>query len=350
MTADRWIDVNLSALGHNLDVARATVQPARLMLVVKDDAYGHGLSEVVTAALAAGIEALGTLDVATAINLRAAGVDKSVLLFAWNLVPGEDASDAVAARVDLGISSISELQAVARHRADAPARIHLEIDTGLGRNGARPEAWPSLVHDARALEAAGIVDIVGVWTHLAEASFDEDSAAIEAFRAAVAILQDGRQRPVLQHLAASAASFSRPDSRFDMARVGAFVYGIAPGDGISPASLGLRPVMALRARIVDVDVDGRGRLPLGSTDGLPSTGPGVLLASHDGAPISIVRIDLHSTLLAPGLELGDTVTLFGDGMRGEPTVQEWADALGTIGEEVVVRLTQRIERRPTEEG
>jgi alanine racemase len=129
--------------------------------------------------------------------------------------------------------------------------------------------------------------------------------------------------------------------------VGAFAYGIAPGDGISPGALGLRPVMALRARVVAIDGQGRGRLPIGAADGLPTVGGGVLEASLNGSPIAIDRIDITEVVLAPGTAPGDTITLFGDAAHGEQTLQDWADALDTIGEELVVRLTQRIERRTT---
>ncbi len=347
MTADRWIDIDLGALRDNLTLVRETIRPAHLLLVVKDDAYGHGLWPVVRTAVAAGVSAIGTLDVDTALHLRAGGIAESVTLFAWQLVPDAPMTDAVDARVDLGVSSLTELTTIARHESGRAARIHLKIDTGLGRSGARAEDWPALVRAGRAFEADGVVEIVGVWTHIAEASFSEDTASIEAFRRAIDLLQEGRDRPVLRHLAASAASFSRADSRFDLARVGAFAYGIAPGGGIAPGDLGLRPVMALRARVVAIDGQGRGRLPIGAADGLPTVGGGVLEASLNGSPIAIDRIDITEVVLAPGTVPGDTITLFGDAANGERTLQDWADAVDTIGEELVVRLTQRIERRTT---
>jgi alanine racemase len=347
MSADRWIDVDLDAVRHNIRVVRTTIAPASLMLVVKDDAYGHGLWPVVRTALAEGVEAIGSLDVESALRLRDGGVPNSVLIFAWQLVPGASATEAVDRHVDLGVSSDAELRTIAAHEARTPARIHLKIDTGLGRNGARVEDWPALVRAARRLEDEGIVQIVGVWTHIAEASYGEDSDSIAAFHTAIDLVQTGRARPLLRHLAASAASFARADSRFDLARVGAFVYGIAPGDGISPESLGLKPVMALRARVIGVE-DGQAILPIGTVDGLPSIGAGTLMASASGAPVSVAGIELSRTLIDAELELGETVTLFGDAARGEATLQRWADALETIGEELAVRISPRIDRRPSE--
>src|SRR5690606_23345509 len=140
------------------------------------------------------------------------------------------------------------------------------------------------------------------------------------------------------------------DSRYDLVRVGAFTYGIAPGSGISPGILGLVPVMSLVSTVSEVISDDRHRyavVPVGYGDGLPSE-----LAARGSVAVrgqrSLIGTVAVGRLLVGGGDdtaCGDHVTLFGTGGAGEQTLQEWADVVGTIGEEFVVRLGSRIPRR-----
>jgi alanine racemase len=340
VSADVWADVDIAAYRGNLRLVRARVAPADVMVIVKNDAYGHGVDEIVRAALGEGVRFVGVLDIETGLRLRSvAGTDVS--LFAWLFSPDEHYGDAVASGIELGVSSVAQLDRILETSAGGVPRIHAKIDTGLGRAGARPEDWPALLEAIDHATARGRLELAGVWTHISEASDDEDTASIGIFEWALARVPDARRAGIRRHLAASAASFARADSRYDLVRVGAFTYGIAPGDGISPQSLGLVPVLGLRARVVAVDSFGRGLLPIGTADGL--LGGVDLPVSIDGERTTISVGVTDSAV--PGAAVGDVVTLLGRSDRGEPTLQEWADALGTIGEEIVVRLSPRIERR-----
>jgi alanine racemase len=351
VSADVWAEIDLDAYRRNLRLVRKMVAPAEVMTVVKNDAYGHGLEAVVAAAVDEGVRFVGVLDAAVGVELRASGLARSVRLFAWLFAPDEDYAAAALAGVELGVSSVAQLDRIVSTSSagttGAVPRVHAKIDTGLGRAGARPEDWPALVAAIDAEADAGRVEFAGLWTHIAEASEAEDSASIAAFESAALEVSPERRAGLVRHLAASAASYERADSRFELVRVGAFGYGIAPGGGVSPSSLGLIPVMSLRARVVD-RVGDSAVLPVGATDGLPDA-PRGLEGAVAGRRVAI-SVGLSETLVAdPSLEPGDVVTLFGREQRGEPTLQEWADALGTIGEEIVVRLSPRIERRVTGE-
>ncbi|MBK4346719.1 alanine racemase [Lacisediminihabitans changchengi] len=342
------ITVDLSAYAQNLDAIRTRVAPAEVMAVLKSDGYGHGLLPIAHAALDAGITALGALDIDTSLRLRDSGIGEEVLIFAWLLAPDDDLTAAVAAGIDLGVSSLDELNriaAAASARSDGRrARVHLKIDTGLHRNGVSPEHWPAVVE--RAVLVRESVDLVGIWTHIAEASDEEDTDAISRFHAAVAVAQAVGAEPQLRHLAASAASYFRADSRLDLVRVGAFGYGISPGGGITPGELGLTPVMTLTATVYASD-DGTARLAIGSGDGISSAAAGRVSVAVNGRRFPVADVGLDWIGLAdPNGELqrGDEAVLFGPGTRGEATLQEWADATGTIGEEIVTRLSADIPR------
>ncbi|SMQ67891.1 alanine racemase [Agreia sp. VKM Ac-1783] len=346
--------IDLEALRHNIDVLTAQVAPSQVMVVVKNDAYGHGLIDVTRAAVDSGVSWIGALDLPTALSLRDAGVSSPTRIFAWLLDPEEDLAPAIAASVDLGISTVAQLNTIAASQAANPARVHLKIDTGLHRNGATPEDWPGLVARARDLEDQGVVEIVAVWTHIAEADDHEDSLSIARFEDAVAIARDLGVRAPLRHLAASAAGFARSDARFDLVRFGAFVYGLPPGDGPSAESMGLRQVMTLRAPISLIEAlpDGRRRasIDLGFADGLSTSAPGRIAVAIDGRRHPLVGpLEVDRAWIAldddSDVAVGDTVTVWGDGSAGEQTLQEWGNATDTMSEELVVRLSPRIPRR-----
>jgi alanine racemase len=152
-------------------------------------------------------------------------------------------------------------------------------------------------------------------------------------------------------LAASAAGLARVDARFDLVRIGAFGYGISPGGGIAPSALDIVPVMTLSAPVLAVS-DGLAELGIGYADGISSAAAGVLDVAINGSRYPIVAVGLDRIVVDLGsdavgsdvVEPRDRGILFGDGSRGEATLQDWGDSLESIGEEVVTRLSPRIPR------
>lgn len=342
--------IDLSAYRRNLVSLRKALGQSELMAVVKSDAYGHGLLPVARTAVDAGVTHLGALDIATGLKLRAAGIVPPVAILVWLHTPSDDFAAAIDAEIDIGISTIEELQALISADAHRRARIHLKIDTGLHRNGANEADWPQLVRAAVTAHDAGAVELHGVWTHISETSDSEDTAAIDRFVSAVSIAEALGARFSVRHLAASAAGLMRSDSRFDLVRMGAFTLGISPGGGVTADALGLEPVMTLRSRVERVEVSDDTRvavIPLGYGDGLLGECAGrvdVAIRGHRHT-ISKLEVDQMTVALARDDVLeGDAVTLFGSGTHGESTLEEWADALGTIGEELVVRLSPTLVR------
>ncbi|MFT4028925.1 MAG: alanine racemase [Protaetiibacter sp.] len=344
--------IHLPAFRHNVATLAAIASPARTMLAVKADGYGHGMLPVARAALEAGADSLAVLEVPAGLVLRDAGI--RVPLFAWLHGAGTDFRAAVEHEIDLGVSSREELARIATAGASRPARVHLKIDTGLHRNGASAEEWPVLVSEAIAARSAGTVVIAGIWSHLADASPDADLAALAEFRAAVAVAaglgvpMDGPGRPLL-HLAASSAGIREPETRFDLVRFGIAAYGVSPFDDTDGPGLGLRGTMSLRAELVRL-ADGRAWLDVGSADGLP---PSVLGPSGSGAEVllggrrSTVREIGVDTMIvdAPAdARLGDHALVYGPGDAGEPSVEDWAAWAGTIGDEILARASRRVPR------
>ena len=338
--------VDLAAYRRNLEMIATRVAPSGVMAVVKANAYGHGLLALARTAVDGGIRWLGSLDIPTALELRAAGIDDETAVFAWLIGPSDDLRAAIDAGIDLGVSTIAELDAVLRAESASIARLHLKIDTGLHRNGASAEDWPALVSRAVELESDGIVELVGVWSHISEASDDDDTVSITRFHDAIALAQALGADFEIRHLAASAAAFARADARFDLVRIGAFGYGIAPGGGVTPAQLGLVPAMTLSAPVLTA-ADGYAALGIGFSHGISSALAERVTVTIDGLRYPIVSIERDRTLVLIGdapVVAGERAVLFGPGGHGEATLQEWADALDTIGEEIVTRLSFDIPR------
>ncbi|MCR2811103.1 MULTISPECIES: alanine racemase [unclassified Microbacterium] len=342
MTAPE-LQVDLDALAANIAVVRARVAPAQLMLIVKDDAYGHGLTAVVTRAAAEGVVWFGAFDVREALRTRAA-VGPKARVFSWLTVGADEITAALAADIDLGVGDAGFLEdiAAAARTAGAPARVHLKIDTGLHRNGIRPEEWDAILGRAQALATEGLLRVVGVWSHIAEASDAEDDTARALFEDAVTAAEAAGFALDVRHLSASAASFARPEFRYDLARVGAFCYGIRPAGGPGQDELGIRPVASLVATVTHV-ADYAVTLGVGSLHGLPST-----LAQHAHLEVAgdrreVRHVGATHTMVAPwrGAAVGQRVAVVGpDGT----SATDLAETIGTVGEELLVRVSPLVRR------
>jgi alanine racemase len=350
--------------------------PAAVMAVVKADAYGHGMLPAARAALEAGATWLGTSALEEGLQLRAAGITAPIL--SWLAAPGEPLHQGVTAGIDLSASAPWAMQEIAEAArvADRPARVHLKIDTGLHRAGATAADWPDLLATAGRLQAAGLVEVVGVWSHFAyadEPGHPTIGRQIEAFRAGVAAAERAGIRPQIRHLANSAATLTLPEAHFDLVRPGVSVYGISPGPSVgTPEELGLRPAMTVRARTaltkqvpegVGVSYGHRyvtpratrlALVPLGYADGVPRAACNkveVLLGGRRRTIAGTVCMDQFVLDVGDDpVREGDEAILFGPGDEGEPTAEDWAQALDTIGYEVVSRIGQRVPRLYLDRG
>ncbi len=398
--------IDLEAVAHNGRLLAQTAG-VPWMAVVKADAYGHGLGPIALTALSAGASWLGVAQLAEALTLRAlldeAGVARPVeepsgqapRVLSW-LLPVMDPARAACedsplraalkADLDLSVSTLSQLEAlVAAARAQATtARLHLKVDTGMSRGGAMAEDLPALAAALRRAVDEGAVDVVGLWSHLSRADEPTSGSTEEhlvRYRQAERIVREAGLTPSIHHLAATGGLLWHPEARMDLVRAGIGLYGLSPAPSVTTgAELGLRPAMRLESELVQVkriDVGQAvsyggtwsaptdrwvGLVPLGYSDGVPraasSTGPvgigGMMTAIVGRVCMDQVVIDLGpaqdetgSSLPAPA-QVGDTAVLWGApdalGQEAVPTVDEWAQACGTINYEIVTRLGARIPR------
>lgn len=364
-------DVDLDAVRANVRALRERAAGgAELMAVVKADAYGHGLLPCARAAREAGASWLGTATPEEAFALRAAGDTGRVLCWLWT--PGGPWRRAIEEDVDVSASStatLAEIVAAAR-AAGRPARVHLKADTGLGRNGCQPADWPDLVAAAAAAQAEGAVAVTGLWSHFAcadEPGHPSIAAQREAFTEALATAARAGLDPEVRHFANSPATLTLPEAHYDLVRPGLSVYGLSPSPELgAPAEYGLRPAMTLRASLALVKrVPGQhgvsyghayttpgettlALVPAGYADGVPRHASGVgpvLVAGKLRTVAGRVAMDQFVVDLGgDSARAGDEAVLFGPGDAGEPTAEDWARAVGTIGYEIVTRVGARVPR------
>ncbi len=362
--------VDLDAIAGNVTALRGHAAGAEVLAVVKADAYGHGLVPAARAAQAGGATWLGTAQQSEAVALRDAGVAGRIL--AWLHVPGADFTPALRRDIDLSASAVWALDgiAAAARITGRTARVHLKVDSGLGRNGAFGADFTDLVATARRLEVDGVIDVVGIWSHLAcadEPGHPSVRRQQGVFEEAVRAAETAGCRPEVRHLANSAATLTDPSTHYDLVRLGIAAYGLSPVPLLGgPEAYGLTPAMTLVARLALVKRVPAGQgvsyghtyttpadtvlglVPMGYGDGIPRNASGVGPLSVAGRPHVIAgRVCMDQVVVDLGADsaarAGDEVVLFGPDPAG-PTAQRWADATGTISYEIVTRIGPRVPR------
>ncbi|MER5565724.1 alanine racemase [Streptomyces goshikiensis] len=371
-TATRvYAEIDLDAVRGNVRALRERAPRAQVMAVVKADGYGHGAVPCARAALDAGAAWIGTATPQEALALRAAGIDAPLMCWLWT--PGGPWREAVEAGIDVSVSALwalDEVRAAAR-AAGRTARIQLKADTGLGRAGCQPADWAELVGAAVAAQAEGTVRVTGLWSHFAcadEPGHPSVPLQLAAFRDMLAYAEKEGVEPEVRHIANSPATLTLPESHFDLVRCGLAVYGVSPAPELgTPAQLGLRPAMTLKASVALVKAVPAGHgvsyghhhvtaadtrlalIPAGYADGVPRHASGrgpVLVGGKVRTVAGRVAMDQFVVDLGPDdpVEAGDEAVLFGPGDGGEPTAEDWAQAADTIAYEIVTRIGGRVPR------
>ena len=375
-----WAEIDLDAISHNVRVLSHMTQPGvRLMAVVKADAYGHGATHVAKAALDAGADFLGVARLHEALELRSAGFTSPILIFGYT--PPEMAGDLIAGGISQTVYSMvaAEALSAAAVSAGKPLKVHLKVDTGMGRLGLMPRSTKfadESVTGNRALEEAVAIsklpgiELEGVFTHFATADSPNTSFTRTQFDVFIEFLGSLARQGVtvpLRHAANSAAIINQPDTHLDMVRAGIAMYGLSPFGGDVSVPADLRPAMTLKARVVHVkDVPAGFKVSYGSTFSAPrpttiATVPigyadgynrglssrGNMLVRGHRAPIA-GRVCMDLTMLdvghIPGISVGDEVVIFGRQQDACISVDEIAAILDTINYEVVSTLTRRVKR------
>ena len=257
-----WIEVDAAALAHNATVFRRAIPAGtRLGILVKANGYGHGMVVAAEAAVAGGADQLMVVSIDEALTLRAAGITAPILIV-YPIDP--DALDeAVGADIEVSVSGVDSarrtLEGWAGSRARAQGRrlrLNVEVDSGMGRGGVRPEDLPAVMDG---IDAAAAIEVVGIWSHLADGNDpDRSHQQVTAYERAIASLAAaGRDIPA-RHFAATEGLFVGTGPAYEMVRIGLGFYGelgidVQPTRGLASLARELRPAMTVAARPVRME-------------------------------------------------------------------------------------------------
>lgn len=362
-----WAEIDLGRLRHNyLTLRGLTPRGCSFIGVVKANAYGHGALPVAEALEKLGVDYLAVACLAEAEELRQGGIRAPILIL--GNTPAEYARDLIALGVTQCVGDMQTAQALAKAavRAGKPLKVHVKADTGMSRLGffSDEEHCPEAAARIAALCALPGLHAEGIFTHFSDADGSEAYTMRQLTRF-LDLLEALEKRGVtfqIRHCAASAAVLNYPCTHLDMIRPGIALYGHFPAPGMEHLCA-LLPVMSLKTRVAAVrDLPegcavsyGRTHtlqrasrlavLGVGYADGFPrllSDRAQVVLRGRRAPIVGRVCMDLCMADVTdiPGVEPGDTVTLYGD----ENPVEHAAELAGTIPYELLCAVSKRIPR------
>jgi len=371
-----WVEISKEALVHNLGQFRSLAGEKKVLVVVKADAYGHGMLEISRIALSAGADWLGVHSAEEGLNLRRGGITAPVLVMGY--IPMALLPEAVAADLSIGAVNMETLSALRKtlRKTGGRARVHLEVETGLNRMGIRKADLPETLEIVRA--SGGSLLVEGVYTHFAniEDTTQHEFAMeqLRRFKEICEYLKSSVPEPLLRHTACTAAAILFPDTYFDLLRVGIGAYGLWPSKETLITALqgqkkllDLKPVMTWKTRVAQVksvtpgESVGYGRsyrvtrpsrvavIPVGYAEGYDRglSNRGTVLIRGEEAPV-VGRICMNMFMVdvthIPEVALEDEVVLLGRQGVCRIPAETLAELAGTINYEIVSRVNPNLPR------
>ena len=366
-----WAEVDLDRLVSNFRELSKAANNARVMCVVKANAYGHGAAICAKKLEQAGCVQFGVATLEEAIELRLSGIKSKILLL--NHVDKNRICDALNAGIDLTVFSLELAEDISKSAKDT-VNIHIKLDTGLNRIGFKPQEALEKISKVNALSN---INIEGVFTHFAS-SFSADTTYTEfqtkVFEKICQELTNAGISIGLRHAANSAAVIKHPKTHFDMVRIGISLYGCSPFDTTEKMDVKLLPCMQLKASINRVIDLGPGEaisygglfvtkrpskiatMPIGYADGVCAvlTNKLKVLVNGQIAPvvgkICMDQCIVDITDIQGDVEVGDEAVIFGEQKGGFIPVEQPAGQMGTINYEVLCMVSRRVPRYYAESG
>ena len=356
--------VDLQAIQENImNLKQYLPHHSSVIAVVKADGYGHGEVEVAQAAIEAGARMVSVATPDEAIDLRNGGITADILVMGPS--PVEFAEKAAELGIHVTISDAAWLRKAVGYaeRAGHPLKIHVKIDSGMGRIGLRDEQ--ELLDIIEVIEGTPVVRLEGAFTHFACADEEDPSKTEKQFNRFMELVDKFPQRPPLVHASNSAATLLYPQYALDAVRFGISLYGIAPSVYVGKKlPFELKKAITIETELAYVKKlekgssisygatyateqdEWIGTLPIGYADGLKRglRGQEVLIKGERAPIVGTICMDQCMVKLPREMQVGEKVTLIGRQGDEEITIEEWADRLGTIPYEIAVTIGKRIPR------
>lgn len=361
-----WVEIDLDAIANNVNLLAKLAAPAKVMAILKADAYGHGMLKVARTALNNGACWVGVATLGEAIRLRRRGVDAPILVLSY--MPAWQAHEAITHNVSATVFSEEIVDAFSRAAQDLNknARVHVKVDTGMGRLGLLPhQLLPFMEKLAR---KPGVI-VEGLYTHFAtadEPDLSQTHDQLRCFNELLAQLDQAGLRPPLVHAANTAGLLNVPEAKFDLVRPGISIYGLNPSVHTRLPE-GFQPALTFKSTIGQVktlppnspvgygaEYHTQGEetiaiIPVGYADGFRRTPYhwGEVLVKGQRAPlvgrVSMDQCAINVSRIA-NVRQGDEVILIGRQGSEEITAEEIGEKSGTFNYEVVCQLLARVPR------
>lgn len=365
-----WAEIDLSALAHNVrGIRRITSPRAKVMAIVKANGYGHGAVEVAGVALANGADRLGIAILSEGVALRKAGFGVPILILGYT--PPEQAVDVVKYNLTQTVFSyeLAEALSWAAVQQRKTAKVHIKVDTGMGRIGLVTRERDTVTEILRIAKLPNL-ELEGMYTHFAVSDCQDKTYTWEQFNQFRELSRELEKKGLhipLKHVANSGAIIELSQTHLDLVRPGIILYGLYPSNEVDKKRLDLRPAMSLKARIAMVKTVPPGTsisygctfttqqkeviasLPLGYADGytrLLSNKAEVLINGQRAPLVGRVCMDqcMVKVTHIPDVQPGDEAVLFGQQAGAKLPVEELAEKIGTINYEVVCMVSARVPR------
>jgi alanine racemase len=374
-------EIDLQALAHNYrELRRVTDPSAGIMAVVKADGYGHGATQVAQVALDCGAKFLAVARFSEAVQLREAGITAPILLFGYSLPAYVNTMAENNVRVSINSLSSARMLSAEAVRTGKTLRVHIKIDTGMGRLGllsdelainsasATGDHGNRVLKDVLTIAALPHMEVEGIFTHFANADASDKTQTRIQFNRFTSLLDAlGKEgfHVKFRHAANSAATIELPETHLDLVRPGVSQYGLWPSEEVDKSLIDLKPVMSIKSTVIHVKSVDAGfpvsygsthhtsrptriaTVPIGYADGFDRglSSRGHMLVNGVRAPI-IGRVCMDLTMIdvghIPNVLLEDEVVIMGRQGNEEITADEIAGQVGTINYEIVSSLTTRV--------
>ncbi|NIR50473.1 alanine racemase [candidate division KSB1 bacterium] len=361
-----FAEVDLRAIAYNLKQIRQRVAPAQIMAVVKANAYGHGLERVVRVALENEVRYFGVARLEEGIELRQLLDNVPILVFGGFFK--SQIEQLLEYDLEVTVFDLDRAQALSTvaDELGRPARVHVKVDTGMGRIGVD---WQQVGKFMARLQDLPGLEIVGIYTHFSNSDEQDKSyanAQIERFKKVIAKLEQDRIHVPIKHAANSGAVLNLPESYFDMVRPGVMMYGYYPSEQVSK-SVALKPAMSLKSKVIAIKRVEAGTfisynrtyqtsqrtniatVAIGYGDGYNRllSNRGEVLIHGRRYPI-VGRVCMDQIMVNVGddteIQIGDEAVLWGRQGNEEITIYEICEKLETIPYEVTCRISERVPR------
>ncbi len=376
-----WAEIDLDAIKNNIKNIRSYVSPsAKILGVVKADAYGHGCFEAARTLLENGADSLAVACIDEAVQLRQYGMTCPILILGHSDV--KDVENIVEYEITSACYEYSLAKALsdAAKKCGKTAKIHIKVDTGMGRIGYRYASDESVngetVGEILRISLLPNVEVEGIFTHFSVADENDDEYTFMQFKRFCNLCREIEERGLhikIRHCCNSAALIRFPQMHLDMVRPGIILYGHSPSEFVDCAKLSLVPAMNFKAKITNLKIieEGSGvsygrkfvadkssriaTIPVGYADGYSRTLSGKAQVITDGKLCDIVgNICMDQCMIdvtdVNTINIGDEVILFGKGDNIELPVESLAEKMGTINYEILCMVGKRIPRVYFKEG